>query len=200
MWELDYKESWAPKNWWFWAVVLEKTLESPLDCKEIQPVHHKGNQSWVFIGRTDVEAETPVLWPPDAKSWLIGKDPNAGKDWRQEEKGMTKNEMVGWHHRLNGHGCEQTPGDGDGQGSLACCSSWGCKGSDMTEWLNNNKRKQPPYYKSTAFWLETSATFLLLLGVLYSSQFQCLTAQYIDLKWPQPCCELWVRIKASVLF
>ena len=97
MWELDYKESWVQKNWCFWAVVLEKTLESPLDCKEIQPVHPKGDQSWVFIGRTDAEAETPGLWPPDAKSWLIWKDPDAGKDWGQEEKGMTENEMVGWH-------------------------------------------------------------------------------------------------------
>ena len=103
MWELDYKESWALKNWCFWTVVLEKTLESPLDCKEIQPVHPKGDQSWVFIGRTDVEAETPILCPPDAKSWLIGKDPDAGKDWRREEKGTTEDEMVGGHHRLNGH-------------------------------------------------------------------------------------------------
>ena len=103
MWELDYKESWAPKNWCLWTVVLEKTLESPLDCKEIQPVHPKGNQSWIFIGRTDAEAETPVLWPPDVKSWLIGKDPDAGKGWRREEKGTTDDEMVGWHHRLNGH-------------------------------------------------------------------------------------------------
>ena len=104
MWKLDYKESWAQKNWRFWTVVLEKTLESPLDCKEIQPVHPKGNQSWVFIGRTDVKAETPILWPLDAKIWLIGKDPDAGKDWGQEEKGTTEDEMVGWHHRLNGHG------------------------------------------------------------------------------------------------
>ena len=98
MWELDYKESWAPKNWCFWIVVLEKTLESPLDCKEIQQVHPKGDQSWVFIGRTDVESESPVLWPPDVQNWLIGKDPNAGKDWRQEEKGKTEDEMAGWHH------------------------------------------------------------------------------------------------------
>ena len=104
MWELDYKESWAPKNCCFWTVMLEKTLESPLDCKEIQTVHPKGNQSWIFIGRTDAEAETAVLWPPDAKNWFIGKDPDAEKDWRQEEKGMTEDEMVGWHHRLNGHG------------------------------------------------------------------------------------------------
>ena len=103
MWELDYKESWAPKNWWFWTAVLEKTLESDLDFKEIQPVHPKGNQSWIFIGRTDVEAETPILWPPDVKNWLIRKDPKAGKDWRQEKKEMTEDEMVGWHHRLNGH-------------------------------------------------------------------------------------------------
>ena len=103
MWELDYKESWTPKNWCFWTVVLEKTLESPLDCKEIELVHPKGNQSWIFIGRTDIEAETPILWPPDAKSWLIGKDPDAGKDWRQEEKGTTEDEMVGCHHQLNGH-------------------------------------------------------------------------------------------------
>ena len=102
MWELDYEKSWAPKNWCFWAVVLEKTVESPLDCKEIQPVRPKGNQSWIFIGRTDAEAETPILWPPDAKNWLIGKDPDAGKNWRQEEKGMTDVEMVGWHH-WNGH-------------------------------------------------------------------------------------------------
>ena len=103
MWELDYKESWAPKNGCFWTVVLEKTLESPLDCKEIQPVHPKGNQSWIFIGRTDDEAETPILWPPDVKNWLIWKDPDAGKDWRQEEKGTTENEIVGWRHQLHGH-------------------------------------------------------------------------------------------------
>jgi len=135
MWELDYEESWAPKNWCFWTVVLQKTLESPLDCKEIQPVHPKGDQSWVFIGRTDVEAETPILWPPDVKNWLIWKDPDAGKDWGQE-KGMTEDEMVGWHHRLNGHGFGWSPGVGDGQGVLACCGSWGCKESDMTERLN----------------------------------------------------------------
>ena len=117
-------------------MVLEKTLESPLDCKEIQPVHPKGDQSWVFIGRTDVEAETPILWPPDAKSWLIGKDSDAGRDWGQEEKGTTEDEMVGWHHWLNGHGFEWTPGVGDGQGGLACCSWWGCKESDTIEWLN----------------------------------------------------------------
>ena len=136
MWELDYKESWAPKNWCFWTVVLEKTLESPLDCKEIQPVYPKGNQSWVFIGRTDAEAEAPILWPPDEKNWLIGKDPYAGQGWRQVEKGMTEDEMAGWHHQIDGHEFEQTLGVGDGQGSLACCSPWGHKNSDTTEWLN----------------------------------------------------------------
>ena len=127
MWELDYKENWALKNWCFWSVMLEKTLESPLDCKEIQPVHPKGDQSWVFIGRTDVEAEAPILWPPDTKSWLIGKDPDAGKDWGQEEKETTEDEMVGWHHWLNGHGFGGTLGVGDGQGGLVCCNSWDCR-------------------------------------------------------------------------
>ena len=112
-------------SWCFWTVVLEKTLESPLDCKEIQPVHPKGDQSWVFIGRTDVETETPILWPPDTKSWLIWKDSDTGKDWGQEEKGMTEDEMVGWHHWLNGHGFDWTLGVGDRQGGLACCGSWG---------------------------------------------------------------------------
>ena len=122
MWELDCEESWAPKNWCFWTVVLEKTLESPLDSREIQLVHPKGDQSWVFIGRTDVEAETPVLWPPDVKSWLIWKDPDAGKNWGQEQKGTIEDEMVGWHHQLDGHRFGWTPGVGDGQGSLMCCS------------------------------------------------------------------------------
>ena len=135
MWELDYKESLAPKNWYFWTVGLEKTVESPLDCKEMKPVNPQGNQSWTFIGRTDAEAETSILWPPDGKNWLIGKDPDAGKDWRREEKGTTEDEMVGWHHRLDGHEFEQAPGVGDGQGSLVCFSPWGCKESDTTEWL-----------------------------------------------------------------
>ena len=120
--------------------MLEKTLESPLDSKEIKPVHPKGNQPWMFVGRTDTEAETSILWPPDAKRQLIGKDPDAGKDWGQEEKWVTEDEMVGWRHRHNGHGFEQTQGDSEGQGSLTCYSLWGQKESDMTEWLNNNKR------------------------------------------------------------
>ena len=133
IWELDYKESWVLKNWCFWTMVLEKTLESPLDCKEIQPVHHKGDQSWMFIGRTDVEAETPILWPPDAESWLIWKDPDAEKDWVQEEKETTEDEMAGWHHRLDAHEFGWTPGVGDGQGGLVCCDSWGHKESDTTK-------------------------------------------------------------------
>ena len=135
MWELDHREGWAPTNWCFWTVVLEKTLESPLDCKEIQPVYPK-DQSCVFTGRTDIEAETPILWSPDVKNWLLGKDPDAGKDWGQEEKGTTEDEMAGWHQWLNGHGFGWTPGVGDGQGGLACCGSWGRKESDTTEWLN----------------------------------------------------------------
>ena len=135
MWEMDHKEGWVPKNWFFWTVVLEKTLESPLDCKEIKPVSPKGNQSWIFIGRTDAEA--PILWPPDAMNRLIRKDPDAGKVWRQEKKGTTEDKMVGWHHQLNGHEFEQAPRDGKGQGSLVCCSPWGHKELDTTEWLNN---------------------------------------------------------------
>ena len=147
MWELDHKEGWVLKNWCFWTVVLEKTLECALVSKEIQPVNLKGNQSWIFIGGTVVEAEAPILWPPesknwlieqdpDVKSWLIWKDPDAGKDWGQEEKGTTEDEMVEWHHRLNGHEFGWTPGVDNGQGGLACCSSWGLKESDMTKWLN----------------------------------------------------------------
>ena len=136
MWELDCEESWALKKWCFWTVVLEKTLESPLDWKEIQPVHPKGNQSWVFIGRTDAKAETPILWPPHAKSWLVGKVSDAGRDWGQEEKGTTEDEVAGWHHRLNRNEFEWTPGVGDGQGGLVCCDSWGRKELDMTEWPN----------------------------------------------------------------
>ena len=134
MWELDYKESWAPKNWCFWTVVLEKTLESPLGCKEIQPISPKGNQSWIFPERNNAEGETPILWPPDAKNWLIG---NAGDDWRWEEKGMTEDEVVGWHHWLSGQKFELTLGNSEGHGSLAGCSPWGHKESDMTELLNN---------------------------------------------------------------
>ena len=133
--ELEYKESWAQKNWCFWTVVLGKTLESLLDCKEIQPVHSKGDQYWVFIGRMDAGAETPILWPPHAKSWFIWKDPDAGRDWGQEEKGTTEDEMTGWHHRLDAHGFEWNSGVGDGEGGLERCDSWGRKESDRTERL-----------------------------------------------------------------
>ena len=136
MWELDHKERWVLKNWcfelWCWRRLL-----SPLECKEIKPVNPKGNQPWILIGRTDAEAETPIVWPPDEKSWLIREDPEAGKDWRQEEKGTTENEMARWHHRLDGHEFEQAWGAGDGQGGLACFSPWGHKKSGTSEWLNN---------------------------------------------------------------
>ena len=154
MWELDHKESLALKNWYFQTLVLEKTLESPLDCKEIKPVNPKGNQSWIFIGKTDAEADAPILWPPDVKSWLVGKAPDAGKYWRQEEKGATEDEMVGWHHWLNRHEFEETSRDSEGEGSLACCSPWGCKEWDTqtrmsdetkTAWLENYESNHYDY-------------------------------------------------------
>ena len=136
MWELDCEENWELKNWCFWTVVLEKTLKSPLDYKEIQPVHSKGDQSWVFFGSNDAKAAIPVLWPPHAKCWLSGKDSDAGRDWGQEEKGTTEDEMAGWHYWLDGPESEWTPGVGDGHGGLACFNSWGHKESDTTERLN----------------------------------------------------------------
>ena len=136
MWELHCEESWVLKNWCFWIVVLDKALESSLDCKKIQLVYPKGDQSWVF---TDAEAETPILWPPHAKSWRIGKDSDEGRDWGQEEKGKTEDEMAGWHHWLDACEFEWTLGVGDGQGGLACCDSWGHKDCDMTEWLNSTE-------------------------------------------------------------
>ena len=140
--DLDYKESWVLKHWCFWIVVLEKTLESPLGWKEIQPVHPKGNQSRIFIGRTDAEAETTIFWPPASKNWLTGKDPDAGQDLR-EVKWVTEDEIARWHHRLNGQEFEQTLGDSEGQGSLACCwSPWGHRQSDTTEWSNSNNDRQ----------------------------------------------------------
>ena len=140
MWELDCEESWALKNRCFWTVVLEKTLESPMDCKEIQPVHSTGDQSWVFFGRNDAKAETPVLWPPHAKSWHIGKDSDYGRDWGQEEKGTTEDEIAEWHPWLDGCGFRWTVGVGDGQGGLACWNSRGCKELDTTERLNWTER------------------------------------------------------------
>ena len=157
MWELDCKESWAPKNWCFWTVVLEKTLESPLDCKEIQPVNPKGKQSWIFIVRIDAEAEVLILWPRDWKNWLIRRYPDAGKDWRQEEKGTTEN-MVGWHHRLDKHEFKQAPGAGEGQGSLACCCPWG-----QTAGHNWVTEQQPPHWQYCMFrnWIQLPAKSLV---------------------------------------
>ena len=137
MWELDLKLGWTLKNWCLQIVMLEKTPESPLDSMEIKPVNSKGNQSWIFIGRTDAEAEAPILWPPDVKNWLIGKDPDAGEDWRQEKR--WQDEMVGWHHRLNGHEFEQTVLDSEGQGRLVCFSRWGCKETQLSSWTTNNR-------------------------------------------------------------
>ena len=142
MWELDYTEGWVLKNWCFWIVVLEKTLESSLKCKEIKLVNPKWNQSWIFTGRTDDEAEIPRIWPPVVKNWLVRKNSDAGKDWRKEEKGMTEDEMVGWPHWFNGLEYEQTQGDSEEQGSLGCCSSWGCKEFDTT----SNSRKKKIYF------------------------------------------------------
>ena len=132
LWQLDHREGWAPKNWCFQTVVLENTFESSSDSKEIKPVNPKGNQPWIFIGRTDAEAKAPILWPPDVKSWLTGKEPDARKDWEQEEEGATEDEMIGWNSQLNGQEFERTQGDSEGQGSLACFSSWSCQELDMT--------------------------------------------------------------------
>ena len=172
MWELDYKESWVPKNWCFWTVVLEKTLESPLDCKEIQPVHPKGNRFWIFIRRTDAESETPIFCPPDVKSWLIWKDPDAGKDWRWEEKGTTEDEMVGWHHWLNGHESEWPPGVGDGQEGLACYSPCGHKESDTTEGLNWTELNWTDWFypQNLSLWCSVIIRFLNWAGELQKGQ------------------------------
>ena len=171
------------KNWCFWTVVLDKTLESSLVCKEIQPVHPKGDQSWVFIGRTDAETEIPILWPPDAKNWLIGKDPDVGKDRGQEENGMTEDEMVGCHHRLNEHGFGWTPGAGDGQGGLVCCGSRGRKESDTTEWLN---------------WTDTHPTIVPLFPLqIYFGERQ---TGIHSLAWPPTSCVFvysWVWVVQS---
>ena len=145
MWKLVHKEGWEPENCYFWIVMLEKTLESPLDCKESKPANSEGNQPWIVIGRTDAEAL--ILWPPDAKSQLTGKDPDTGKDWGQEEKGTIEDEVVGWHHSLSGHEFEQTLRDSEGQGSLACCSLWGPKELDTTDWLNNNFQTSESGYR-----------------------------------------------------
>ena len=163
----NYKEIWVPEIWCFWSVVFRKTLENPLDCKEIQQVHPIGNQCWIFIGRTYAEAETPILWPPDAKNWLIWKDPDAWilkKDWRREEKGMTEEEIIRWHHQLDQHEFEQAPGVGDKQGGLVCCRPWGHKESDMTEWLNLTELILA--WWGIFFWITSSTNLILLHHVL----------------------------------
>ena len=193
MWELDYKESPALENWCFWTVVLEKTLESPLDFKEIKPVHPKGNQSRLFIGRTDVAAETPILWPPDAKNWLNEKDPDAG---RQEEKargeGMTEDENVGWHHWLNGHGFELTPGIGDGQGGLACCSLWGHKELEMTEWLNWTELR-----RRLCFLLHNRCS--IILTNIYQAPIMCSINYYCLWTYRLTSEVLWVWFQTTAL-
>ena len=191
MWELDCEETWALKNWCFWTVVLEKTLESPLDCKEIQPVHPKGNQSWIFIGRTDAEAETPILGPPDAKSWLIWKDPDVGKDWGQEEKGTTEEETVGWHHRLNGHKIGWTPAVGDGQGGLACCNSWGHKESDMTERLNGLNWTEVPSWSKPISTLKASVMRPLVTTYMLGGGWGGWMASLIQWTW------VWVNSRVG---
>ena len=173
MWELDHKEGWVPKNWCFWIVVLEKTFESPLDCKEINSVSLKGNQAWHWKDGSDAEA--PILWPPDVKSWLIWKDPDPGKDWRQEEKGATEDEMVGWCHWLNGHKFEQTLGESEGQRSLACCSPWGCKQSDTT--LATEQQRLSHCYKAPHQILPGWDTCLSRAGALCGPL--CLAKQWI---------------------
>ena len=170
MWELDCEEGWGPKNWCFWTVVLEKTLESPLDCKEIQPVHFK-DQPWIFFGRNDPKAETPVLWPPHAKSWLIGKDCDAGRDGGQEEKGTTEDEMAGWHHRLNGCESEWTLGVGDGQGGLVCCDSRDHKELDTTEWLNWTELIQHVKQKMLHVVFEVMSEFAFFNQCVMSNEF-----------------------------
>ena len=190
MWELDCEESWALKNWCFWTVVLEKTPESPLDSKEIQPVHSKGDQSWVFIGRTDVKAEIPILWPPHAKSWLIGKVSDAGRDWGQGEKAMTEDEMARWHHQLDGHEFGWTPEVGDGQGGLACCNSWSCKESDTTEWLNWTEPGIPrvnPYSFSLHFFF----SFWILLFTCFWLHLVLVAPCQLSHMW-QVSCTLWL--------
>ena len=188
MWVLDYKENWVPKNWCFWTVVLEKTLETPLDIKEIKPLNPKVNQPWTFVRKTDAEAEAeaPVVWPPDGKSWLNGKDPDAEEDWRQEEKGTTEDEMVGWHHRLDGHAFGWTPGVGDGQGGMVCYSSWGCKELDMTERLN-----------WTELMLQTMRVLLLFLSIFLLFIF-LLWLPWLGL--PELCWQIVTREGTLVFF
>ena len=167
MWELDHKD-WVLNNWCFRTVVLEETLESPLDCKEIKPVNTKGNQSWIVIGRTDAEAEAPIFWPPDAKSQIFGKDPDVGRDRRQEDKGMTEDEMAGWHHWINGHEFEQTLGNGEGQGSLVYCGPWGHKELD-TNWVTEQQQQQQQQQQGLCHFLKD---FVLPPSLLFQCKLQ----------------------------
>ena len=172
MWELENEEGREPRNCCFWTVVLENTLESPLESKEIKPVNLKGNQPWILFGRTDAEAEAPILWPPDMNSWFTGKDPNAGKNWRQEEKGMTEDETTGWHHWFNGLELGQTLRVGEGQGCLACCSPWGHEESDTTWWLNNNSSasdKKTSSSEAKSHWFLSTLTELINKSLSRSS-------------------------------
>ena len=184
MWESDHKEGWAPKNGYFWTVVLQKTLESPLDRKAIKSANPKGDQPWIFNGRTDAEAEAeaPVLWPPDAKSWLIGKDPNAEKDWRQEEKGTTEDEMAGWRHQLNEHEFEHAPGVGDGHGSLTCWSPWVCKVLDRTEWWTKLILPQTPLPSRLPYNIDQSS-LCYHIGPCWLSILNTAVCTFIWLLW-----------------
>ena len=175
MWDSDHKDSSVLKNWCFWTVVLEKTPENLLDCKEIKPVNPKGNQSWIFIGMTDAEAEAPILWPPDTKSWLIGKDPDAGKDWRQKEKGMTEVKMVGWHHRLNGHEFELALGVGDGQGSPMLQSMNSQSQTRLSNWVELNRQiynlALEFFYNFSPWYLPLTYELLFAFKYIVSSVF-----------------------------
>ena len=201
MWELGHKQCWTPKNWCFWTVVLEKTLESPLGCKEIQPINPKGSQSWIFIGRTDGEAEAPILWPPDGKNWFIGKDPDAGKDWRQEEKGMTEDEMVGWHHWFDGHEFEQAPGDGDGQGSLVCCCPQGHKELDTTERLSWTELISCKYNQNSTT-LCHHHCYILVQDKFISLCFLVITSDLLSLlvSFPTACLPTLCIVAEIILF
>ena len=186
MWELDCEEGWTLKNWCFWTVVLEKTLESPLDCKDIQPVHPEGDQPWDFFGRNDAKAETPVLWPPHEKSWLVGKDSDATRDWGQEEKGTTEDEMAGWHHWLDECESEWTLGVGDGQGGLACCDSWGGKESDMTERLNWTELNcSVVSYKSVDIFFGFACILSPLMWNNFLGSYSLIRRKIFGMRWQQ---------------
>ena len=205
MWELDHKEGWTWKNWYFWTVVLEKTLDSPLDSKEIKLIHPEGIQPWILIERADAEPEASVLWPPDAKSQLIGRDPDDGKDWEQEKKGATEDEMIGWHHWLNGHELEQDLGDGEEQECPACCSSWGCKESDMIDWTTTTTvnakttgwKSWGVIISSVVSWDESGGTFWKL--AVDWAIFQCKLARTFKLGRLVPR-EAWGKFLTSSIW